>query len=123
METPVKASMILVIFCIFGTKEKDMLGNRTWESWIKEYADGHRHPMNRLTHTLGIPTILLSLPLLLASPFVQGIWPWALGMFIAGWVLQFIGHAFEGKAPEFFKDWRFLLVGTRWWWAKIRGRA
>jgi uncharacterized membrane protein YGL010W len=40
-----------------------------------------------------------------------------------GWILQFVGHYFEGKAPEFFHDWRFLLVGLRWWLAKIRGRA
>jgi hypothetical protein len=25
--------------------------------------------------------------------------------------------------PEFFHDWRFLLVGLRWWFAKVRGRA
>jgi len=30
---------------------------------------------------------------------------------------------FEGKPPEFFQDWRFLLVGARWWWAKINGKA
>jgi len=37
--------------------------------------------------------------------------------------VQFIGHAFEGKPPEFLKDWRFLFVGLRRWFAKIRGRA
>ena len=25
-------------------------------------------------------------------------------------------------AKEFLKDWRFLFVGLRWWWAKVRGR-
>ena len=39
------------------------------------------------------------------------------------WVLQFVGHYYEGKPPEFFHDWRFLLVGLRWWLAKIKGRA
>jgi len=39
------------------------------------------------------------------------------------WALQFIGHYFEGEPPEFFKDWRFLFVGLRWWMAKIRGKA
>jgi uncharacterized membrane protein YGL010W len=38
-------------------------------------------------------------------------------------MFQFVGHAFEGKPPEFFHDWRFLLVGARWWMAKMRGRA
>lgn len=46
-----------------------------------------------------------------------------LAMFVVGWALQFIGHAVEGKPPEFFKDWRFLFVGLRWWWQKIRGKV
>jgi hypothetical protein len=29
----------------------------------------------------------------------------------------------EGQPPEFFKDWRFLFVGVRWWMAKMSGRA
>jgi len=49
-------------------------------------------------------------------------WP-ALGLFGLGWSLQFIGHAVEGKPPEFFKDWRFLFVGLRWWMAKMAGKA
>jgi uncharacterized membrane protein YGL010W len=44
-------------------------------------------------------------------------------MFVIGWGLQFVGHAVEGKPPEFFHDWRFLFVGLRWWFAKVRGRA
>jgi uncharacterized membrane protein YGL010W len=42
---------------------------------------------------------------------------------VVGWICQFVGHAFEGKPPEFFKDPRFLLIGLRWWFAKLRGRA
>ena len=47
----------------------------------------------------------------------------ALVFFLVGWTLQFIGHAFERKAPEFFHDWRFLFVGLRWWTAKMRDKA
>jgi uncharacterized membrane protein YGL010W len=46
-----------------------------------------------------------------------------IGLFAAGWLLQFVGHAIEGERPEFLRDWRFLLVGTRWWLAKMRGRV
>ena len=45
------------------------------------------------------------------------------GVPVLGWALQFVGHAFEGKPPEFFKDWRFLFVGFRWWLLKITGRV
>ncbi|WP_225028473.1 Mpo1-like protein [Xinfangfangia pollutisoli] len=99
-----------------------MLGGRSWDDWIAQYAQSHRNRWNQLTHAFGIPMIVLSIGLGLLSLFVAGLWPWALGLFLLGWLLQFIGHWVEGKPPEFFKDWRFLLVGTRWWWAKVSGR-
>jgi uncharacterized membrane protein YGL010W len=100
-----------------------MLGNRTSEEWIAQYASSHQHPINRVCHTIGIPMIALSLLLAVAAFFVAGFWPVPLALFVVGWVFQFVGHYYEGKPPEFFHDWRFLLVGLRWWFAKIRGRA
>jgi uncharacterized membrane protein YGL010W len=100
-----------------------MPGSRTSEQWVARYASSHQHPVNRACHTLGIPTILLSLGVFAASIFYHRLWPYALALFVVGWILQFVGHAFEGKAPEFFSDWRFLFVGVRCWWAKINGKA
>jgi uncharacterized membrane protein YGL010W len=100
-----------------------MLGNRTSEEWVAQYAGSHRHPVNRFCHTIGIPLIAASLPLFVASPFVTGLWRVPVAMFVAGWIFQFVGHYFEGKPPEFLSDWRFLFVGLRWWFAKVRGRA
>ena len=53
--------------------------------------------------------------------FVGGMWRSALGLFLIGWILQFVGHYFEGKPPEFMKDYRFLFVGMRWWMKKTLG--
>ena len=65
---------------------------------------------------------MLSLPLLVAGiVWRPALWVGVV-LFVVGWALQFIGHAIEGKPPEFLKDWRFLLVGSRWWLAKMRGR-
>lgn len=100
-----------------------MLGNKSSEEWVAEYAQSHQHPVNRLCHTLGIPMIVVSIAMFIAAIWMRALWPWALALFVVGWVFQFIGHAFEGKPPEFFRDWRFLFVGLRWWFAKIRGRA
>ncbi|MEJ7698566.1 MAG: Mpo1-like protein [Pyrinomonadaceae bacterium] len=50
--------------------------------------------------------------------FIKGFWILPLSMFVFGWILQFVGHYFEGKPPEFFRDWRFLFVGLRWWLKK-----
>lgn len=98
-----------------------MMGGRSWDDWIDEYSESHQRPVNRITHTLGIPMIVLAVVLVIPSFFIGGLWRIALGLFVLGWILQFIGHYFEGKPPEFFKDYRFLLVGTRWWAKKTLG--
>jgi uncharacterized membrane protein YGL010W len=100
-----------------------MLGNRPMSDWIARYAQSHQNHINRVCHTIGIPLIALSVVGFIASPLVHGLWKVALGTFVVGWIFQFIGHAFEGKPPKFLHDWRFLLVGLRWWAAKIRGKA
>jgi uncharacterized membrane protein YGL010W len=99
------------------------LGNRTSAEWIAQYATSHQHPVNRACHTLGIPTIVISLAIFVAAIFYHRLWIYAVTLFVLGWIFQFIGHAFEGKPPEFFHDWRFLFIGVRWWWAKINGKA
>ncbi|HUN87164.1 MAG TPA: DUF962 domain-containing protein [Terriglobales bacterium] len=100
-----------------------MFGGRTSEQWVAQYASSHQHPVNRACHTLGIPIIVVSLVLFAISAAYHPLWKLALVFFLVGWTLQFIGHAFERKEPEFFHDWRFLFVGVRWWLAKIRGKA
>ena len=100
-----------------------MLGDRPMSDWIARYTQSHQNRVNRVCHTIGIPLIALSVPLFVIALFVHGLWPLPLGLFVVGWVFQFVGHAYEGKPPEFFHDWRFLFVGLRWWVAKIRGRA
>jgi uncharacterized membrane protein YGL010W len=78
------------------------------ESFIDNYKAKHRHPVNKLTHTIGIPMIVVSLPLFIFN------WRWALLLFVVGWILQFVGHAVEGNQPAFFKNPFYLLVGP-WW--------
>lgn len=41
-------------------------------------------------------------------------WPWAVAVFVAGWVFQFVGHAYEGKSPAFLTNLLHLLVGPLW---------
>jgi uncharacterized membrane protein YGL010W len=99
------------------------LGGKSWDVWIEQYAGSHQNAVNRLCHTIGIPLIALSIPWLIVALAVGGAWQIPLALFVVGWVFQFVGHWFEGKPPEFLRDWRFLFVGLRWWVAKVRGRA
>lgn len=91
------------------------------ETMLENYKKDHTHPVNKATHMVGIPMIVASLPTLVFAP------AWGAGLFVVGWIFQFVGHAFEGKAPSFFRDPRFLLIGATWYaqrlWTLARGGA
>src|SRR5688572_29262873 len=74
------------------SEEAPMLGGRPWDEWIAQYGHSHRHPFNRFCHTVGIPLIVLSLLLFLVALAVAELWWPAVALFVAGWVLQFLGH-------------------------------
>jgi len=75
---------------------------------ITNYKSKHQHPLNRLSHSIGIPLIVFAVPVFFFN------WRWALAMFVVGWILQFVGHAIEGNQPAFFKNPIYLLVGPLW---------
>ena len=78
-------------------------------SFMETYKAKHQHPLNKLCHSIGIPMIVISLPLFF---FIK--WYWALAIFVVGWIFQFVGHAIEGNQPAFFKNPTYLLVGPMW---------
>ena len=52
--------------------------------------------------------------LLLAHRVPGGLGPWlgwGLGFFVVGWLIQFVGHYYEGRKPAFADDALGLLVG------------
>ncbi len=100
-----------------------LMSERSWDDWIAEYGKSHRHPVNLLCHTIGIPMIALAVLLFVAALFVHSLLIPAALLFVVGWMIQLVGHVIEGTPPEFLKDWRFLFVGLRWWVAKLRGQA
>ena len=70
----------------------------------------------KLDVMLGIlMTVLLGLAVWLASHIAllpTGTWlTWGIGLFVVGWVFQFIGHYFEGKKPAFVDDIMGLAIG------------
>lgn len=36
---------------------------------------------------------------------------WGIGLFVVGWVIQFVGHYFESRKPAFFDDIMGLAIG------------
>lgn|SRR5690554_425491 len=70
----------------------------------------------KLDLMLGIVmTVLLSLAVWLASHVAlldTLVWvSWGIGLFVVGWIFQFIGHYFEGKKPAFVDDIMGLAIG------------
>jgi uncharacterized membrane protein YGL010W len=80
---------------------------------IEKYRQDHQHPVNKLTHAIGIPMIVISLPWFFFD------WKTALGLFVIGWIFQFVGHWFEGKKPSFFSNPAFLIVGPVYFLRKL----
>lgn len=62
-------------------------------NFLKNYIERHQHPVNQVLHVIGVPmTFIVSV---ICLWFHHG-W-WALGAFLGGYVLQFVGHAIEGN--------------------------
>lgn len=45
-----------------------------------------------------------------ALPLAQWL-SWGVGLFVVGWVFQFVGHYYEGKKPAFVDDIVGLIIG------------
>ncbi len=48
----------------------------------------------------------------LIAPLATVTWLiWGVGLFVVGWIIQFIGHYFEGRKPAFTDDIMGLMIG------------
>jgi len=65
---------------------------------------------------LGIATSVVNAVLMaMAHPFAAMLFvpwlSWGVGVFVLGWIIQFVGHYYEGRKPAFVEDMVGLLVG------------
>jgi uncharacterized membrane protein YGL010W len=82
---------------------------RSLRDYMSQYANEHTKLGTRLTHMVGIPMIVASIPTVFVNPPLAG------GLFVGGWGLQYIGHyVFEKNKPAFYGDPYYLLVGPIW---------
>ncbi len=62
-----------------------------------------------------VMTLVLTMACLMAHGLVSmaapAWWVTALGLFVVGWVFQFLGHYYEGRKPAFLDDLVGLLIG------------
>jgi len=90
------------------------------QEYIENYRRVHRHPVNQALHAVGIPMIVVSLVWVFFN------WKIGVALFVIGWILQFVGHAFEGKPPAFLSNPKYLIIGPMWLvqkgWKKLTGK-
>jgi Protein of unknown function (DUF962) len=60
---------------------------------LRNWRERHQHPFNFAIHLIGIPMAMCGL---LVLPWFLP-WYWAVGAFVLGYVLQYIGHRVEGN--------------------------
>ena len=72
--------------------------------FLTNYVERHRHIANQVLHLFGVPlTFVVSVVFLIR----ENGWT-ALGCFVAGYALQFLGHAIEGN------DAGEMILVKRW---------
>ncbi len=67
-----------------------------------------------LRWSLAIGLFLFLGPLVYVATIVSNVnnlYLWAIGIFVVGWVMQFIGHHFEKAKPAFVEDLNQLMIG------------
>jgi len=104
----------LIVFAIGILLARASIGGFTlaWIVWTLATA----WYLTRGNLVLGIATSIVNAALIaLAHPFAGvpfGAWlAWGFGFFALGWVVQFVGHYYEGRKPAFVDDIVGLLVG------------
>ena len=63
------------------------------KNWLTKWMRRHQHQTSIALHVVGIPACFVAAPVLL----ILQLWCWAMGSFVGGYALQFIGHAIEGN--------------------------
>lgn len=83
----------------------------------------------RLSRTLGLAMFLVFVVLGVVTELLYrelgpaNLLYLAIGVFVAAWIAQFVGHHIEGKRPSFLTDLAYLLIGPAWIVAKLLRRA
>ena len=96
-----------------------------FQTQLAFYRSQHRTTGCKITHLIGVPLIAVSVPLALFSVKM------ASRSFVAGWILQFIGHyVYEKNRPVLFQEYgnplvfaAALVFVTETWAKVLKGEA
>ena len=82
---------------------------------VLNWIERHRDPRSFVLHVIGIPATILGVLLMPIYVFLMSVMIFlvALGLFVGGFLVQFLGHAIDGTQPGEIK-------AIRKWWARRR---
>jgi uncharacterized membrane protein YGL010W len=86
-----------------------LMPRKSLRGYLADYEREHTQLGTKITHMIGIPMIVASIPTAFVSPPAAG------ALFVGGWAFQIAGHVlFEKNRPAFFHDGYYLLIGPVW---------
>lgn len=91
---------------------------RPLRTGVSRWLERHQHPANFWIHMLGIPTVLAGVVTLFVLPWDQ--WYWGVGLILAGYLLQWLGHLVEGNdlgewaGIKRLLGWRYVAIAPQY---------
>jgi uncharacterized membrane protein YGL010W len=82
---------------------------------LEYYRSQHTSRGVRATHLVGIPAIVMSLPIIVVMPAI------GIVMLVGGWVIQIVGHSlFEKNKPALTRGpLTYQLTGLAYWCEEV----
>ncbi len=110
---------LTVIGFLWAIPRPEVFSVSPWANWATVTLVGVTLFYLRLSVPIALGVVLFSLGCMGVVGWYEQAQLWGLPetcalLFALFWVMQFVGHAIEGKKPSFFQDVQFLLIGPAW---------
>ena len=114
--------IVFAVIVLLSRPSFEVAGLMLTPAWIVLAISGIYYLM--LDAGLGATLTLIMAAMAWAAGQVAGmstaIWlSTGIGAFVVGWIIQFIGHYYEGRKPAFVDDIVGLMIGPLFVWAEI----
>ena len=114
--------IVFAVIVLLSRPGFEVAGLALTPAWIVLALSGVYYLM--LDAVLGVTLTVIMAVMTWAAGQVAGmstaIWlATGISMFVLGWIIQFIGHFYEGRKPAFVDDIIGLMIGPLFVWAEI----
>ncbi len=106
--------IVFAVAILLSRPQVDLAGVTMSPAWALMAASVAFYLSLNIAYAIAM-AVLLALAVWAAQPIAllgTAAWlGWGIGLFAVGWVIQFVGHWFEGRKPAFVDDLIGLLIG------------